>query len=141
VLIPQVSPDPKSAASYSLISQPTGRVDAVDIVTGKAGYALDVAVTGALPTVTRTQLITSAACFHRLVKSLCRDRDPVESCVIAHHAGHGLRGGPVVTHHRALIVGGRATTRRCPDDRSAYAAVRDRRPDRHRTATPPRRGD
>ena len=57
-----------------------------NIVTGKAGYALDVAVTGALPTVTRTQLITSAACLHPLVKSLCRDRDPVESCVIAHDA-------------------------------------------------------
>ena len=46
VLIPQVSPDPKSTAAYGLIGQPTGRVDALDIVTGKAGYALDVAVTG-----------------------------------------------------------------------------------------------
>lgn len=51
VLIPQVSPEPKSAAAYGLIGQPTGRVDARDIVTGKARYALDVAVTGALPTV------------------------------------------------------------------------------------------
>src|SRR5438034_6116039 len=51
VLIPQVSSDPKSAAAYRLIGQPTGRVDALDIVTGKARYALDTAVTGALPTV------------------------------------------------------------------------------------------
>jgi len=51
VLVPQVSQDPKSAAAYGLIGQPTGRVDARDIVTGKARYALDVAVTGALPTV------------------------------------------------------------------------------------------
>ena len=34
-----------------VVGQPTGRVDARDIVTGKARYALDVAVTGALPTV------------------------------------------------------------------------------------------
>jgi len=51
VLIPQVSQDPKSAAAYRLIGQPTGRVDARDIVTGRARYTLDVAVPGALPTV------------------------------------------------------------------------------------------
>ena len=34
-----------------MVGQPTGRVDARDIVTGKARYALDVAVAGALPTV------------------------------------------------------------------------------------------
>src|SRR4029077_7721601 len=51
VLIPAVSSDPKPAAAYALVGQPTGRVDARDIVTGKARYALDVAVPGALPTV------------------------------------------------------------------------------------------
>ena len=51
VLIPAVSSDPKPAAAYAVVGQPTGRVDARDIVTGKARYALDVAVTGALPTV------------------------------------------------------------------------------------------
>jgi isoquinoline 1-oxidoreductase subunit beta len=51
VLVPAVSSDPKPAAAYGVIGQPTGRVDALDIVTGKARYALDVAVPGALPTV------------------------------------------------------------------------------------------
>jgi isoquinoline 1-oxidoreductase beta subunit len=51
VLVPAVSSDPKPAAAYEVIGRPTGRVDALDIVTGKARYALDVAVAGALPTV------------------------------------------------------------------------------------------
>ena len=51
VLVPAVSSDPKPAAAYTVVGRSTGRVDALDIVTGKARYALDVAVAGALPTV------------------------------------------------------------------------------------------
>ncbi|GAA0208833.1 molybdopterin-dependent oxidoreductase [Saccharothrix mutabilis subsp. mutabilis] len=42
---------PKDAKNYKLVGQPTGRVDARDIVTGKAKYTLDVEVEGALATV------------------------------------------------------------------------------------------
>ncbi|WNG53414.1 xanthine dehydrogenase family protein molybdopterin-binding subunit [Archangium gephyra] len=51
VLLPEVSPLPKDVASYTLVGQPTGRIDARDIVTGKARYALDLSIPGALPTV------------------------------------------------------------------------------------------
>jgi len=50
VLVPEVSPLPKQSG-YWLVGQPTGRVDGRDVVTGRARYALDVAVPGALPTV------------------------------------------------------------------------------------------
>ena len=40
VLIPAVSSDPKPAAAYAVVGQPTGRVDARDIVTGQTRYAL-----------------------------------------------------------------------------------------------------
>jgi isoquinoline 1-oxidoreductase beta subunit len=42
---------PKPDAQLQLNGQPTGRIDARDIVTGRARYALDVEVAGALPTV------------------------------------------------------------------------------------------
>ncbi|WP_309113226.1 molybdopterin cofactor-binding domain-containing protein [Saccharothrix sp.] len=42
---------PKDAKNYKLVGQPTGRVDARDIVTGKAKYTMDVEVEGALATV------------------------------------------------------------------------------------------
>lgn len=42
---------PKPDAQLRLNGQPTGRIDARDIVTGRARYALDVEVPGALPTV------------------------------------------------------------------------------------------
>lgn len=51
VVTPAVSADPKKASNYTLIGKPTGRVDARDLVTGKAKYALDLDVPGALPTV------------------------------------------------------------------------------------------
>ncbi|MCE9669850.1 molybdopterin-dependent oxidoreductase [Myxococcus stipitatus] len=51
VLLPAVSPLPKSAAEYTLVGRPTGRIDARDIVTGAARYAMDLDVPGALPAV------------------------------------------------------------------------------------------
>lgn len=42
---------PKPDAQLRINGQPTGRIDARDIVTGRARYALDVEVAGALPTV------------------------------------------------------------------------------------------
>ncbi|HEU4533411.1 MAG TPA: molybdopterin cofactor-binding domain-containing protein, partial [Polyangiaceae bacterium] len=51
VLVPAVSAAPKPAAQHRLIGQPTARVDARDLVTGKAQYALDLAVPGAMPAV------------------------------------------------------------------------------------------
>ncbi|SDI34525.1 isoquinoline 1-oxidoreductase, beta subunit [Actinokineospora alba] len=46
-----VSTAPKDASGYTLIGQPTGRMDARDIVTGKAEYAMDMTIEGALATV------------------------------------------------------------------------------------------
>ncbi|WNG43872.1 xanthine dehydrogenase family protein molybdopterin-binding subunit [Archangium minus] len=51
VLLPEVSPQPKKASAYKVVGQPTGRIDARDIVTGAARYALDLDIPGALPTV------------------------------------------------------------------------------------------
>jgi isoquinoline 1-oxidoreductase subunit beta len=51
VLVPAVSSTPKAASAYTVVGQPTARIDALDIVTGKAKYALDTPVPGALPTV------------------------------------------------------------------------------------------
>ncbi|MEU6141065.1 molybdopterin cofactor-binding domain-containing protein [Streptomyces sp. NPDC047081] len=46
-----VSAKPKPAAKHKVIGRPTGRIDARDIVTGKAQYAGDLNVAGAKPTV------------------------------------------------------------------------------------------
>ncbi|MEU1186229.1 molybdopterin cofactor-binding domain-containing protein [Streptomyces sp. NPDC005859] len=48
---PAVSSKPKPASRHRVIGRPTTRIDARDIVTGKAKYAGDLAVAGAKPTV------------------------------------------------------------------------------------------
>ncbi|GHC87028.1 xanthine dehydrogenase family protein molybdopterin-binding subunit [Streptomyces flavofungini] len=48
---PDVSSKPKPASRHRVIGRPTTRIDARDIVTGKAKYAGDLAVAGAKPTV------------------------------------------------------------------------------------------
>ncbi|MFD2689244.1 molybdopterin cofactor-binding domain-containing protein [Streptomyces phyllanthi] len=48
---PAVSSKPKPASRHRVIGKPTTRIDARDIVTGKAKYAGDLAVAGAKPTV------------------------------------------------------------------------------------------
>jgi isoquinoline 1-oxidoreductase subunit beta len=48
---PAVSSRPKPASRHRVIGRPTTRIDARDIVTGKAEYAGDLAVAGAKPTV------------------------------------------------------------------------------------------
>jgi isoquinoline 1-oxidoreductase subunit beta len=48
---PAVSTDPKPSSEYRLIGTATPRIDARSIVTGAAKYALDVDVSGAVPTV------------------------------------------------------------------------------------------
>ncbi|MGC0403591.1 isoquinoline 1-oxidoreductase beta subunit [Streptomyces sp. SAI-126] len=48
---PAVSSKPKPASRHRVIGRPTTRIDARDIVTGKARYAGDLAVAGAKPTV------------------------------------------------------------------------------------------
>jgi isoquinoline 1-oxidoreductase beta subunit len=49
VTLPAVRAEPKNLAEHTVIGQPTTRVDARDIVTGRARYAQDVAIDGALP--------------------------------------------------------------------------------------------
>ncbi|GAA1218300.1 molybdopterin-dependent oxidoreductase [Kitasatospora nipponensis] len=51
VIVPAVPATPKSADRLTLVGRPTGRIDAHDIVTGRAKYAGDLAVPGAAPTV------------------------------------------------------------------------------------------
>ncbi len=51
VLAPAVSSAPKSPSRYTIVGRPQTRVDARDIITGKAQYTLDQPVPGALPTV------------------------------------------------------------------------------------------
>jgi isoquinoline 1-oxidoreductase subunit beta len=51
VVLPAVASTPKPASAYKVVGKPTHRIDARDIVTGKAKYALDLSVPGALPTV------------------------------------------------------------------------------------------
>jgi isoquinoline 1-oxidoreductase subunit beta len=51
VLLPGVLPLPKPASRYTVVGKPTGRVDARDIVTGRARFTLDLDVPGALPAV------------------------------------------------------------------------------------------
>ncbi|MGW4755996.1 molybdopterin cofactor-binding domain-containing protein [Streptomyces chartreusis] len=48
---PTVPATPKPASQHRLIGRPTNRIDARDIVTGKAEYTGDLAVAGAKPTV------------------------------------------------------------------------------------------
>lgn len=51
VLLPEVSTQPKDPSTYTVVGQPTGRVDARAIVTGAARYTLDMSLPGAVPTV------------------------------------------------------------------------------------------
>lgn len=51
VLVPAVPALPKPAAQHQLVGKPTTRIDARDLVTGKAQYALDLSVPGAMPAV------------------------------------------------------------------------------------------
>ncbi|WP_441247927.1 molybdopterin cofactor-binding domain-containing protein [Kitasatospora sp. McL0602] len=51
VLLPAVPGTPKLPAQQSLVGRPTNRIDARDIVTGRARYAGDLDVPGAVPTV------------------------------------------------------------------------------------------
>jgi isoquinoline 1-oxidoreductase beta subunit len=48
---PAVQSTPKSESDFDLIGRPTTRIDARDLVTGKAQYTLDLAVGAAAPTV------------------------------------------------------------------------------------------
>lgn len=48
---PAVSTDPKPASRHRVIGRPTSRIDARDIVTGRAKYTGDLTVAGAKPTV------------------------------------------------------------------------------------------
>jgi isoquinoline 1-oxidoreductase beta subunit len=51
VAVPAVPAVPKDPADFTVIGEPTGRVDARDIVTGRARYTQDLAIPGALPCV------------------------------------------------------------------------------------------
>jgi isoquinoline 1-oxidoreductase subunit beta len=51
IAAPAVSSEPKPEAKQKVIGKPTGRLDARDLITGKARYALDLDVPGAMPTV------------------------------------------------------------------------------------------
>lgn len=51
VLLPAVSSQPRPVSRFKLVGQPTGRIDARDIVTGATRYALDLDIPEALPTV------------------------------------------------------------------------------------------
>lgn len=51
VAVPAVSSAPKDPEDFTVVGQPTTRVDALDIVTGRARYTQDLTVAGALPCV------------------------------------------------------------------------------------------
>jgi isoquinoline 1-oxidoreductase beta subunit len=51
VTVPAVPATPKDPAAFTVVGRPTTRVDARDIVTGRARYTQDLAVPGALPCV------------------------------------------------------------------------------------------
>jgi isoquinoline 1-oxidoreductase beta subunit len=51
VIAPAVDPAPKDPSEFTVVGRPTTRIDARDIVTGKAKYTLDLDVAGAKPTV------------------------------------------------------------------------------------------
>jgi isoquinoline 1-oxidoreductase beta subunit len=57
VTTPAVAPTPKAPDQFTRIGQPTTRLDAHDIVTGKAKYALDLPVPGAPTVVARPPTI------------------------------------------------------------------------------------
>jgi isoquinoline 1-oxidoreductase beta subunit len=51
VTVPAIAATPKDPGDFTVIGQPTGRLDARDIVTGRAKYTQDLVVPGALPCV------------------------------------------------------------------------------------------
>ena len=51
VTVPAVAAVPKDPADFTIVGRPTARLDARDIVTGRARYTQDLAVPGALPCV------------------------------------------------------------------------------------------
>ncbi|HEY7071290.1 MAG TPA: molybdopterin cofactor-binding domain-containing protein, partial [Acidimicrobiales bacterium] len=51
VSVPAVAAVPKDPDDFAVVGRPTGRIDARDIVTGRARYTQDLAVPGALPCV------------------------------------------------------------------------------------------
>ncbi|MFJ2579304.1 molybdopterin cofactor-binding domain-containing protein [Kitasatospora aureofaciens] len=51
IAVPAVPATPKPTDQLRLVGRPTGRIDARDIVTGRAKYAGDLAIPGAVPTV------------------------------------------------------------------------------------------
>jgi isoquinoline 1-oxidoreductase beta subunit len=51
VVLPEVLPLPKSPSAYTVVGQPTGRIDSRDIVTGAARYTMDLDIPGAVPVV------------------------------------------------------------------------------------------
>jgi isoquinoline 1-oxidoreductase beta subunit len=51
ILVPEVSTAPKDPSQFTLIGTPTNRIDAHEIVTGAAKYAMDLDIPGAKPTV------------------------------------------------------------------------------------------
>ncbi|MFP2929449.1 molybdopterin cofactor-binding domain-containing protein [Pyxidicoccus sp. 3LG] len=51
VLLLLVSAQPKSPSEYTVVGRPTGRIDAHELVTGAARYALDLDIPGAVPLV------------------------------------------------------------------------------------------
>lgn len=51
VLVPAVSSAPKDPSRFTVIGQPTTRIDALELVTGTAKYAMDLEIPGAMPTV------------------------------------------------------------------------------------------
>jgi isoquinoline 1-oxidoreductase beta subunit len=57
VTVPEVPGTPKDPSQFTVIGQPTTRLDARDIVTGRAQYALDLPVSGAPTVVARAPTI------------------------------------------------------------------------------------
>lgn len=51
IIVPAVSSAPKDPSDYTVVGTPIGRIDAREIVTGKAKFAMDLDVPGAMPTV------------------------------------------------------------------------------------------
>ncbi|MFI9325645.1 molybdopterin cofactor-binding domain-containing protein [Kitasatospora aureofaciens] len=65
VVVPAVPASPKPADQRRLVGRPTGRIDARDIVTGRAEYAGDLQIPGAAPTV-----VTRPSTVNGTLKSL-----------------------------------------------------------------------
>ncbi|WP_394827391.1 molybdopterin cofactor-binding domain-containing protein [Pendulispora albinea] len=51
IVLPAISPAPKDPSKFTVIGEPTTRIDAREIVTGNAKYTMDLDVPGAMPTV------------------------------------------------------------------------------------------